>query len=179
MPEKQPHHYATDEIVNVETRHEESDVNVRALIWFAVIFVVFAIVTHLVIWFFFQGLAKSERSTADKTAPLSEIQRAADAAVPKNQPLLQPFPKKLPEGVDMAPNADTPVIDLAKMRAAEKQVLDNYGWVDRQRGVVRVPIEKAKELVVQRGLPVQSQLPPPPPAAQTPVIQQPVPGGAQ
>ena len=117
MPEKHPH-YATDEIVNPDTAHEESDVNVRALIWFAVIFVVFAIVTHFIIWFFFQGLAKSERRTATAAAPLTEIARPADASVPKNQPLLQPFPKKHADGQDMSPNSDTPVVDLVKMRAA-------------------------------------------------------------
>ena len=170
MPEKHPH-YATDDIVNPETRHEESDVNVRALIGFAVIFVVFAIVTHLVIWGFYRGLAKSERKAANATVPLSAIQRPADAAVPKNQPLLQPFPKRLPGGGEMAPSADTPVTDLAHMRAAEKQALENYGWVDRQKGIVRLPIDRAKAMVVQRGLPVQSQTPPPAPPTTT--------GGAQ
>ena len=40
MPEQTP--YRGDDIVNPETSHETSDVNVRALIWFMVIFVVFA-----------------------------------------------------------------------------------------------------------------------------------------
>jgi hypothetical protein len=40
------------------------------------------------------------------------------------------------------------------MRAAEDASLNNAGWVDKQKGIVRLPIETAKQLVVQRGLPV-------------------------
>ena len=36
-------HYDDNEITNVETHHESSDVNVRALIWFGVIVVIFAL----------------------------------------------------------------------------------------------------------------------------------------
>ncbi len=49
-----------------------------------------------------------------------------------------------------------PAKDLDDVRAAEDSVLYNYGWVVRDAGVVRIPIERAIELVVQRGLPVRS-----------------------
>jgi hypothetical protein len=64
--------------------------------------------------------------------------------VPQNQPLLQPFPANEP------PYHSTPVTDLADMRKREDQVLHTYGWVDRNTGVVHVPIDVAKELAVQR-----------------------------
>jgi hypothetical protein len=35
----------------------------------------------------------------------------------------------------------------------EEQVLDSYGWVDQKTGVVRIPIERAMQLIAQRGLP--------------------------
>jgi len=38
----------------------------------------------------------------------------------------------------------------------EKQ-LRSYGWVDEKDGVARIPIERAMELIVQRGLPVYPQ----------------------
>jgi len=38
----------------------------------------------------------------------------------------------------------------------EKQ-LHSYGWVDEKDGVARIPIERAMELIVQRGLPVYPQ----------------------
>ncbi len=49
--------------------------------------------------------------------------------------------------------------DLLQMRAAEEQRLHSYGWVDRTNGVVRIPIERAIELVAQRGLPARPDLP--------------------
>jgi hypothetical protein len=35
--------------------------------------------------------------------------------------------------------------------------LEGYGWVDRQAGVVRLPIERAMELVLERGLPTRPE----------------------
>jgi hypothetical protein len=43
--------------------------------------------------------------------------------------------------------------DLAKLRVAEDADLDTYGWVDRSSGTVRIPIDRAMQLLLQRGLP--------------------------
>jgi hypothetical protein len=53
-----------------------------------------------------------------------------------------------------------PVPDLKAVRAAEDQMLNSYGWVDQQKGVVRIPIARAMELVVRKGLPVRAAAPP-------------------
>jgi hypothetical protein len=45
--------------------------------------------------------------------------------------------------------------DMANLRRSEDDVLDSYGWVDRNAGVVRIPIERAMTLVVERGLPTR------------------------
>jgi hypothetical protein len=50
-----------------------------------------------------------------------------------------------------------PQVDLAAWRAREDAELNSYGWVDRQAGIVRLPIERAMDLLVQRGLPVRGQ----------------------
>jgi len=42
--------------------------------------------------------------------------------------------------------------DLRHWRAAEDALLDNYAWVDRDNGIVRIPIDRAMKLVEQRGL---------------------------
>jgi hypothetical protein len=39
--------------------------------------------------------------------------------------------------------------DLAQIRAAENQALDNAGWIDQQRGLVRLPIDVAVQLTAQ------------------------------
>jgi hypothetical protein len=44
----------------------------------------------------------------------------------------------------------TPVDDLARYRAGQAAKLSNYGWVDRNAGTVRIPIDRAIELLAQR-----------------------------
>ncbi|HEU4521986.1 MAG TPA: hypothetical protein VFT12_08290 [Thermoanaerobaculia bacterium] len=149
-------HYSDDDLFNPETHHEESDVNVKALIWFFVIFVVLGILTHFVLLFFYKGMSRIEKARGGET--LTQLERPADADVPQGQPLLQPFPRQAGEGNEVVqPYRTTPVTDLRDMRRAEQQALETYGWVDQQKGVVRIPIDVAKKLVVQRGLPVQGQ----------------------
>lgn len=41
-------------------------------------------------------------------------------------------------------------MDLKKMRAREDAILNSYGWIDRSNGVVRIPIERAMEVIAQR-----------------------------
>lgn len=48
-----------------------------------------------------------------------------------------------------------PPADLREMRRRHAEILDRYGWADRERGLVRVPIERAMELLLERGLPVR------------------------
>jgi len=43
------------------------------------------------------------------------------------------------------------------IRTAEEKTLYSYGWVNEEQGVVRIPIERAMDLLVQRGLPVRPQ----------------------
>jgi len=44
--------------------------------------------------------------------------------------------------------------DTAELHAREDLLLNNYSWADRSKGKVRIPIERAMELIAQRGLPV-------------------------
>jgi DNA-binding GntR family transcriptional regulator len=43
------------------------------------------------------------------------------------------------------------------MLAAETAILHSYGWVDRDAGIVRIPIERAIEILAERGLPTRDQ----------------------
>ena len=135
------------EIVNPETHHERSDVNVRALLIFMAIFIVFAAVSHLLLWGMFKYFAEMARNKT--TAPLTDVARPPDASIPQ-EPRLQPFPNRDPRGTMMPPNTTTPVVDMEDMRAADEQALHTPGWVDKQKGVVRLPIDVAKQLAVQR-----------------------------
>jgi hypothetical protein len=48
----------------------------------------------------------------------------------------------------------TPREDLQRILADQQSKLETYGWEDRQAGTVRIPIERAMDLLVQKGLPV-------------------------
>jgi hypothetical protein len=50
----------------------------------------------------------------------------------------------------------SPRLDLSAFKAREDEQLTNYGWINRSAGIVRVPIERAMELVLQKGLPVRT-----------------------
>jgi hypothetical protein len=77
-------------------------------------------------------------------------------------------PSDLVQGLQGAPEPTPPAprlqaqpgVDLAAYRAREQQRLHSYRWVDRSTGVVSIPIERAMELVVQRGLPARAAPPP-------------------
>jgi len=164
--------YEDNDLFNPETHHEHSDVPVRPLFWFIVIFVVFAIVSHVALYLLYKAFVKGERNRMDP--PQTQVTRPADASVPQNQPLLQPFPRG-----EVAPNRQTPVTDMEDMRRAEDQVLKNYGWVDKQHGVVHIPIEDAKRLYAARaavaGAGAPASLPAAAPASQPAPSGQPVP----
>ena len=55
---------------------------------------------------------------------------------------------------------DRPGSDLAAFRAREDAVLHDYGWVDKDAGVVRIPIEEAMRILAERGLPSPPSAPP-------------------
>ena len=54
--------------------------------------------------------------------------------------------------------------DLARLRTEEDSILSTYGWVDRATGVVRIPIDRAMQLLADRGLPAASSKSEPPKA---------------
>jgi hypothetical protein len=47
-----------------------------------------------------------------------------------------------------------PAQDMRDWRAAEDRASRQYAWIDPDKGIVQIPVERAMDLVVQRGLPV-------------------------
>jgi hypothetical protein len=79
-------------------------------------------------------------------------------------PLLMPFvfPQSMQHRTPSAPpalSADAPQLeitprdDLRRFRRSEAQFEQSYGWTDRSKGAVRIPIARAMELLAERGLP--------------------------
>jgi len=69
---------------------------------------------------------------------------------PRANPLAEARGRRLPP----EPRLQTdPVQDLQDLQASQAAQLSTYGWVDSTRGVVRLPIDRAMDLIAQRGLP--------------------------
>jgi hypothetical protein len=70
-----------------------------------------------------------------------------DAAPPSEAGELPPAPRLQSD----------PPFDLERLRAEEKARLETYGWVNRERGIARIPVERAMDLVIERGLPAEGK----------------------
>jgi hypothetical protein len=68
-------------------------------------------------------------------------------------------PSKLPPAPRLQTN---PFEDRAALHADEEQQLSSYGWSDRDTGIVRIPIDRAMELISERGIPGWDQAIPAP-----------------
>ncbi|HXE75978.1 MAG TPA: hypothetical protein VNN18_10135 [Candidatus Xenobia bacterium] len=78
-----------------------------------------------------------------------EEEAAVERPVP---PLAATLPKEPPE-----PRLQvTPAVDLATARAREDALLNSYGWIDAKSGLVRIPIDRAIEVLAERGLPART-----------------------
>lgn len=129
------HREAEPNLVNPEVRYERKDIGVSWL--------VIGTVSILVLMFIGVGLSAWILSTI-------EVQRSE--IIPTPLPLIQtrptpPPPRLQPNIVDN----NSPEEDMAILRAREKELLETYGWVDREGGIVRIPIDQAIELLAEDG----------------------------
>ena len=121
---------------NPEVAHEGSDVNVRAILGFAAGLIVAAALIHFIVWLLFLYLSGTETTRDTPDFPLA----AGQATRVPPEPRLQATPRE----------------DLRALRAREEEILRSYGWVDKTAGVVRIPIDEAMKLTLQRGLPARA-----------------------
>jgi hypothetical protein len=117
---------------NPEVSHERSDVSIRGIVVFGVVLLLTAAVIHIALYW----LLKYYREQAAPSAPAM--------SAPDTPAEITPAPR-----LQISPRSD-----LAEMRAAEEKELTTYGWLDEQKQTVRIPIERAMELLAKRGLPV-------------------------
>lgn len=61
------------------------------------------------------------------------------------------------EQVPPAPRLQTqPFKDVYQLKTEQRGVLHGYGWVDKEHGVVHIPIDRAMDLMLERGLPARA-----------------------
>jgi hypothetical protein len=123
-----------------KTTYETRDVNVRGIVYFvAVLFIVLVFALISMRWLF--GFYSETQALGPGVTPFA------------NSRTLPPEPR-----LQVHPEAD-----LNRMREEQDEILNSYGWVDRANGKVRIPIDRAMDLLLQKGLPARQN-----PPAQTP-----------
>jgi hypothetical protein len=112
--------------------HERKDVDVLSLITIAFLLFLSCVIIFFVVWGMMHYFKLNEPA---KTAGHTNLPVTSAEEFPK--------PRLEVKGA----------VDLAKLRAAEDANLDSYGWIDRNSGKVRIPIDRAMQLLLERGLP--------------------------
>jgi hypothetical protein len=127
--------------------HETTDANINGVFIFGATLATVCIVVFVVVWLLFRLFAS----------------QAATAYVPQYPMAIEQAPRVPPE-----PRLQTnPREDLRELRAHEDALLATYGWVDKNAGVVRLPIDEAMKLTLEHGLPARAGTMPPPLATES------------
>ena len=113
--------------------HETTDVNVWAVGKFAIGLVIVCVVSIALLFGLLKYFQSREETSVANTVEPTKL---------FPQPQLQ----------------KTPIPDLKAIRAEEDKLLKGYAWVDQPKGVVRIPVELAIEVLAQRGLPTRGEV---------------------
>ncbi len=117
--------------------HQEDGVEIGSVLKAGLGLAVITVITYGIVFGIYQVLSSTtEAVSTDRRYPLSIGQ---ENRLPP-EPRLQVNPKQ----------------ELKDLRARELDTLDHYGWVDKNAGVARIPIENAMKLTLERGLPARS-----------------------
>jgi len=118
---------------SAESGHEVSDINPKRVamvgLALATVIAVSLPVTYGLFYYFYRG----ETRTRPVPSPLSYSRE------PTPEPRLSVEPGK----------------DLKILRSEEDAMLKSYGWIDQEKGIVRIPIDRAIEILAERGLPTR------------------------
>src|SRR5207245_3863094 len=127
---------------------EHRDIGVAGIIYFFVGLAAATILVHLLLIGLYNFLDKREQAREPSLSPLVTPTPGDTRHVPQNYPETA-FPD---------PRLETDErMQLDSTRLAEEEKLNSYGWVDEKAKTVRIPIERAMDLLVQRGLPVRQE----------------------
>ncbi len=113
------------------TAHETHDVPIKPIAWTLVGLGVFLLVVMTVFALWFRA---EEAKRAEIDAAIEQVNQ-----IPVDTPLLQ----------------SEPAADLQTLRAHEREMLTTYGWVDKNAGIGRIPIDRAMDLALEQGYPVR------------------------
>jgi hypothetical protein len=128
-------------------RVESDGISYGAIFWFLVVLTGTTLFCQALVWGMFAWMQHQVAATDPARAVLAAPPAApsiADGRVESGT--LEPPPPSL--------LVSEPIV-LRAFRQQEDQTLSTYGWIDKSAGIVRLPIERAKALVLERGLPAR------------------------
>lgn len=137
--------HAGEEPRNPHVHHEIGDVNARALTKFGMAMTALITIFMFGLYGMFQYLKNREAEAGLPKSPSALV----NAQKLPPQPRLQAYPRR----------------DMTEFKADEQRILGQYALIDPDKGVVRIPVDRAMDLIAQRGLPATPTLKAIPPAA--------------
>src|SRR5271163_1514681 len=154
----EPHEEKEPVKVDASLGYEGTDVKVSGIVVFLTALGIFVVVTAVLCI----GIGKvinSELAKAD--GPVTKWNHPVDVRKLCN---LASSPELQKQFAQLAQRFPTPRLqtddgyqEITDMHAREDLLLENYSWADQGKGTVRIPIERAMELLAQRGLQVVPQ----------------------
>jgi len=130
---------------------EPRDLGSKPIYGFLISLVIIGILIYYGLWGVFHMLDVYSRRREGPVSPMVQVEQdTREPDAPRtNAKIQREFPEPRLEDNERA--------ELAPFRYQEEQILNSYGWVDQNAGVARIPIQKAMDLIVQRGLPTAPQ----------------------
>jgi hypothetical protein len=143
------------EEVDASKGYEASDVRVSGILVFLVALTIFAVVTAAMAY----GVGKVlDARMTKEDGPPGKWTKTVDVRQLGDMPNSPELQNKVATLMQQYPTprlqTDDGAQDVTDLHAREDLLLNNYSWVDQSQGKVRIPIERAMELIAQRGLPV-------------------------
>src|SRR5579871_2072641 len=134
--------------------YERRDIGVAGVIYFLLGLIAAGILVHFIVTGLFAFLNKRYETEQPPVSPLIKNAQQDTRRIPAQYG--DNYEKYLKEGFP-APQLETDErAQLNTIRLGEENTLRTYGWVDQKAGVVRIPIDRAMEILAQRGLPTRS-----------------------
>jgi hypothetical protein len=133
--------------VNPGINYESRDLGAKGIVVFLIVLAVSGILIELLVWGMLRFYNKLTVENNVPTAGTAQLY-TQPTELTGGDPALR-FPKPALQVDDVA--------DMNKLKAENEEILNSYGWVDQNNGVVRVPIQTAIDQVAQKGLPVRQQ----------------------
>jgi len=140
--------------------YERQDIGVAAVLYFLLGLAVAGLLVYFIVDGLYRFLDKRSETEQAPVNPLVTNAPADTRHIPpeyKTDSDSTNYEKYLEKNFP-APQLETDErSQLNKVRLREENTLGSYDWIDKDAGTVRIPIDRAMDLIAQRGLPTRSQ----------------------